>query len=551
MKTRTARWILCAAAAALLCAGCGTGQAVPEKAEIPVLGEDYLKSAHYFADGWCLNFWNCELDQIDSQLDQIQADGFNSIILVIPWRELQPDIETMELNDYAAQQLAFVLEKAQEHQLGVVIRPGYTWDYYEDDSVLPRYYQLLGNEDYQDAWISYLTQIYEICQEYDSFLGGFLCWEDFWTYTYTAKSMGAEKLGAEEAEFIGYHQYLEERFTLEQINEWYGENFTDYSQIYFPGEDNPALRLFFDFYDDFLNRLLARSQQVFPNLSMEVRLDGDLAVDQEGTPYYYSHEATYSCQDSEFTTVMYGIPMGFANQGERVDYQTAMNKTDEILSDLLKKNDGKGVYVDQFLYADNTPGFSHNAQIIDDQVDDYLENIHTVLGEKTIGYGVWTYRDYAVDLLYNPQFGLGLEGWESSGAETVETDGSAKVLLEAGGWLRQNIPADRKTDTGEETMFVRGEYQNLSGDTVTLTVTLGNAEPATMECGPGESREWELTFPNTGDYTLNIQSDGEVYIDNLKVYAHVQNGLLYSLDGEELDCIESIRVLNSKLQKVR
>ncbi len=551
MKKRTVRWALLAAAAAVLCAGCGAKNTGAKSRTIPVLGEDYLKSAHYFADGWSLNFWNCELDQIDSQLEQIAADGFNSIILVIPWREFQPDLDSMELDGRAARQLRFVLEKAQNHQLGVMIRPGYTWDYSEADSVLPRYAGLTGDAGCQEAWLSYLTQIYDICKEYGCFLGGFLCWEDFWNYTYTAKDLGAKKEGVQEAAECGYHRYLEERYTLEEVNAWYGENFTDYSQIYFPGEDSPALRLFYDFYDDFLNRLLAESQQVFPNLSMEVRLDADLAVNREGGSYYYSHEATYSCQASDFTSVMYGIPMGFPNQGERVDYQTAMAQTDLILSGLLEHNGGKGVYIDQFLYMDNTPGFSHNAQIIEDQTDDYLEGIHTVLAEKTIGYGVWTYRDYAVDLLYNPQFGLGLEGWESSGAKITEESGSRKALLEAGGWVRQDIPPSRKTDTGEDTLYVRGEYRNTGEERAVLTVSLGTAQAAQVECLPGETSGWELAFPDTGDYTLTIQSDGEVYIDNLKVYAHVQSGLLYSLDGAEQSCIGSIRALNGKLQTVR
>lgn len=538
--------LLSAALVSVLCTGCFPSVLSSSQNRVPVLHKDYLKSVHYFSDNWCLNFWSGELDQIDSELDQIAADGFNSIILVLPWREFQPDVETMELTGYAAEKLDFVMGKAQEHQLGVMLRPGYTWDYYEDDSVLPRYFQLMGNPSYQDAWLSYLEQIYQICSPYDCFLGGFLCWEDFWTFTYTAQTLGSEKQGVEHAAFIGYHQYLKDRFTLEQINEWYGETFTDYAQIYFPSAENPALRLFYDFYDDYLNQLLRQSQQVFPNLSMEVRLDGDLVVSQEGQNYYYGHEATYGCQDADFTSVMYGIPMGFVNQGERVDYRTAMNKTDEILSGLLANNGGKDIYMEQFLYADNTPGFSHNAQIREDELDDYLENIHTVLKEKTAGYGVWTYRDYAVDLLYNPQFGLGLDGWESDGVQAVEEQGSMQAKLESGSRLRQIIPYERKTEMGEATMYVRGQYS--AQEPVRLTVTLGGAAPVVLECEAAQGKDWELSFPSTEDYTLTIESDGEVYVDNLKVYAHIQNGMLYGMDHEELSCIKSIRILNGRLQ---
>lgn len=546
MMEKLRKFVICVSAIAVLCTGCQPGISASSLERFPALHKDYLKSVHYFGDGWALNFWNCELDQIDAQLDRIVADGFNSIILVLPWREFQPDIGDGQLNAYAAEQLRLVLERAGERKLGVMLRLGYTWDYYEADSVLPRYYGLMGDEAYEEAWLSYLGQIYQISSAYDCFLGGFLCWEDFWNYTYTAKALGAKKLGAEEAEFIGYHRYLEEQYPLGQVNEWYGEEFTDYSQVWFPSGESPALKLFFAFYDDFLNRLLAKSQQVFPNLSMEVRLDADLVADQAGDSYYYGHEATYGCQNSDYTSVMYGIPMGFANQGERVSYEEAMAMTDTILDGLLEKNQGKDVYIDQFLYADNTPGYENNAQIKADQIDDYLEHVGRILEEKTIGYGVWTYQDYGVDLLYNPQFALGLAGWETEGeAEAVKENGSMQVKMAEGALIRQNIPPGRKTDTGEERIYVAGQYSCESE--ATLTVTLGQDAPVTLSCKPGRNVNWQLDFLNTKDYTLTIQSGGTVYIDNLKVYAHVQNGMLYGLDGQEGTCIKSLRILNRKL----
>lgn len=99
---------------AILCTACRSGVAAPSLDRTPVLHQDYLKSVHYFGDGWAVNFWNCEPDQIDAQLDRIVADGFNSIILVLPWREFQPEIGDGRLNGYAADQLRLVFEKAEE-----------------------------------------------------------------------------------------------------------------------------------------------------------------------------------------------------------------------------------------------------------------------------------------------------------------------------------------------------------------------------------------------------------------------------------------------------
>ncbi len=51
---------------------------------------EYLKSVTYFGDAWPINYWGTEDDNMGTNFARIKADGFNSIILVIPWREFQP-----------------------------------------------------------------------------------------------------------------------------------------------------------------------------------------------------------------------------------------------------------------------------------------------------------------------------------------------------------------------------------------------------------------------------------------------------------------------------
>lgn len=66
-------------------AGCSGGENFSRKPA-------YLKSVTYFGDEWVLNFWNSETDHLEKDLEQIREDGFNSIILVVPWREFQPEM---------------------------------------------------------------------------------------------------------------------------------------------------------------------------------------------------------------------------------------------------------------------------------------------------------------------------------------------------------------------------------------------------------------------------------------------------------------------------
>ena len=78
-------------------------------------------------------------------------------------------------------------------------------------------------------------------------------------------------------------------------------------------------------------------------------------------------------------------------------------------------NGGKPLYIDQFLFTDNTPGFEENPKLDEAEMPVYLTQCASVLKEKTMGYGIWTYRDYGNNMIYNSQFALGKEGWMSSG----------------------------------------------------------------------------------------------------------------------------------------
>ncbi len=72
----------------------------------------YLKSATYYSDDWVINFWNSESKNMDAELAQIAEDGFNSIILVIPWREFQPGTNPITYNTYPWDKLDRVMEAA-------------------------------------------------------------------------------------------------------------------------------------------------------------------------------------------------------------------------------------------------------------------------------------------------------------------------------------------------------------------------------------------------------------------------------------------------------
>lgn len=125
MKIKTK---IAAALAAAVCAVGLAGFSMPGQPQAAYAAEKpaYLKSVTYFGDEWPINYWGSEDENMDAHFEQIKADGFNSIILVIPWREFQPADGNVEFNQAAFDKLHKVMNCAEAHDLWVTLRIGYT-----------------------------------------------------------------------------------------------------------------------------------------------------------------------------------------------------------------------------------------------------------------------------------------------------------------------------------------------------------------------------------------------------------------------------------------
>lgn len=518
-----------------------------EAKEVAAFGSDgYVKSATYFADEWPINFWNSEMDSLESDMEQIRKDGFDSIILVIPWREFQPEVNPISYNDYAFEKLDEVMRAAEAAELDVYVRIGYTWDFYRDESedIVNRFCNLMGDSATQEAWIDYAGKMYETLKEYSAFEEGFLTWEDFWNTLGVCDEI-LESSRKDKAAFIGYQTWIEQNYTLDEYNEKYGTKYKEFAAIPVPKRDEPAMEAMYAFYDAFLNKTLEQTQEVFPNISMEVRMDWDVIYKKDGNMDYYKHTNTFLCMNSDYTATMYGIPMGFENNGERVSYTEAMEKTEYILKQLKLQNGNKPVYIEQFIFADNTPKFVNNAQIKEEELNDYLGNVSEILLENSEGYGIWTYRNYRANMLYNSQFALEDNGWKVKGEpEFLEVDDSMVCHLEDGEAIEQEISKVRNHfDADEYTLEVDIIEVNKAG---TLTVKVGSKK---QKVEVTEAGTVSLKFPKSLSFDIEINAQNcEVSIDNVRLYSQIQQGFLYDENNNEIMCIEGIRVLNENLR---
>lgn len=505
----------------------------------------YVKSATYYAEEWPINFWNSDLDSLQNDMEKIRSDGFDSIILVIPWREFQPSIKPVSYNEYAFRKLDTIMNAAAQQNLDVYTRIGYTWDFYndQDDDIVLRFISLFCDDNTKLAWLDYAEKLYGTLNRYDNFQGAFLTWED---YSVIFRICGApHDIRINFAQKIGLQDWLKNRYSLKDYNDKFGTNYESYTDIPIPQVNSPEMEAFYEFNDVLLNNLLANTQKVFNNISMEVRLDAELVKNSNGKSKYYTHEKTYPCEASDFTSTMYGIPMGFENKGERVTATEAAKKTDFILENLTAKNNGKPVYVEQFLFADNTPQFAHNAQIKKKEVGMYLRSIDNILRKHTRGYGIWTYRNYRNNLIYNPGFFLESKGWEEIGnPDYIENSTGTVCKLESGEGVYQKIPNVRMQHISGENYTVCLDVLNCTTK-CTVSVSIGGDFKQLTFDNDGQL---VFEFPKSENVNLQIQSlDGEFCIDNVRLFSFVQNGFLYDEAGNEMDHINDIRFLNSKL----
>lgn len=523
-----------------LVAGLGLATCFSSQAAVSAIPPSYLKSVTYVSDAWVINFWNTESDNMDAELKQIAADGFNSIILAIPWREFQPGTRPVSYNQYAFDKLDRVMRAAEEHGLWVELRVSYTWDYYEEEESRLRFREMIGDEQLEQAWLEYVEKLYQTASGYPNFHGGFITWEDFWNYMEDSTHFGTGLESKKEAERIGFQDYLERYYTLEETMDYYNpvKPFQSFQDVYMPPKTSPAYKLLFEFYDDYLIGLLHAAQQVFPNLSMEVRLDVDPVNGKDGGKVGAHHFRTFPCGISSYTSLMYSVAMGQENRGEKISAATALAAMDSQLNVVKTYNGGKPIYIDQLLYTDSTEEFSHNAQLLDSERNLFITSLPDILRKYTNGYGVWSYWNYTNNPVYNSQFALDERGWETSRANVVERDGSRRMRIEGSGRISQKI-GSRIDGKLNHANYVR--FSADSDEPTTLYVVLGSVTKEVQVNGKGQ---YELNFGRLSYDKVEFKAGKEVYVDNIHVYNFIQDGQLHDLDNRELDCMDAIRTLN-------
>ncbi|MBF0566982.1 MAG: cellulase family glycosylhydrolase [Nitrospirae bacterium] len=535
----------------------------------------YVKAVHYWGGGWPLNFWSAlELDNVDEDMELIKKDGFNTIILVVPWSEFQPGIKGPTYDKVIFDRLETVIRKADKHGVKVILRMSYLWDYAPGKELTPleRTYGLLARQLIYDAWLDYFREVYKRVKLNKNFLFAFISWEDFMLIN----NMTSYRL-SDRAMFskgTGFHDFLKEKYQLKDLSALYGEKFTSYDDVIIPDRKDPAFRVFFEFYDYFLvERLLKGAQKFFPGLSLEIRVDADPVFGPKGDAIsvfknrfrhllggllrpkeevisVYTHEGTYNLPGTDVVTTYYSVATGAENRGDETTAKRALEIMQYYLKKVKEKSQGKNLFIDQFNFIDNTPYFSHNTKLKPSETDKFLEGSASVLKQYTTGYSLWGYRDYEANYFYNPAFQLGLKGWRSGGKVRVASlsDGKKAAVVSDEGYVSQFVPNDRVALFGiYKEIHLCFRAKALNGNPA-ISINVKN-HPVITEKLTTSPDKFCHVFPMQSDYDITFEAHGgDVAIYKATLYSHVQKIGLYDPNGNPSPSIKAIRQLNGMLK---
>ena len=500
---------------------------------------ELIKAVHYFSSSWPKTFWeDFEYSQVDDDFARIKADGFNTIILVIPWMGFETGFEDgVTEPSVLYERLEWLLAKIEQADLAYGLRLSFPHSF--NPEVGANNHQLctdiFTDSALREQWLQYLSRINQSIDEYrDSFRFAFFSWEDFFCPYVSIPNMGPEQR-LDMARGSGYQTWLAGNHPRESVEHLYQQSFHSMGSVPFPERESPAFWLFLRFVDLFMiEQLITPGRQVLPELAMEVRVDKD-AIHNGDKTTWFEHDLALS--DEQLRGSYWGAYYGANNQGELLDASVALRHFDYMLDEVSDHGKNTKHIVEQFNFADNTPGFvGHHAQIEEDELPAFLEGAAQLLKQKSRGYGLWAYRDYVDSAIYNASFELDLHGWETQGEVAVveNADGDQALNMQPLSVISQTfVPFARFAGLGSsEQVTFCANFKPLA-EPARITLLLNGTNLASLDISEAGQQcvSMDAQAIKQSEVVFSVMSDAEIQIDDLRLYSFVQVLGVYDENG--------------------
>ena len=503
-------------------------------------------AAHYFGRQWPKNFIaGFRREHVAEDFARIRADGFDSVILLVSWGDFQPGIlPCCKWDERAFERLHFLLDRADEAGLKVMLRLGYAWFFHPDaGDVGERQHRLMNDPEARAAYHRFLVRLSAELADEKHVALAFMSWEDQWLRK------------VEESARPDYLQYLA---TLPP----------DAARS--TGLPDPVAdaALFHGFWDWLVIEKLHRPAiDLFPELSYEARVDRDPRYEPgpDGKPKvaeWIAHEGMTRLPPGHHLTIYWAPFWGALNQGEQLSAERSLQLFDTLLRE-TGRDGQRRLFVDQFNFVDNTPGHEYNAVLRPEEVASFLHQSVCVMKARGVaGYALWTSQDYAENPLHNPAFGYGLEGWQldrrdgsAQAALQALASGDFAIALASGDRLSQLVPARHgRLMTANDDIADQVCLEADATAPATLRLAAGNGETASLAFD-GRGRQLACTaivpVPVAGDlaFSMTVES-GSLLLRDVQLFDHVQYGGVYGRLGEPGPLRDAVRRMNRDFRAV-
>lgn len=519
----------------------------------------FIRAAHYFGDQWPVNFWSSfDWERVPGDMAQIRNDGFNAVILVIPWYPFSPagGAETLPFYNAGARH---VMQAAQDAGLDIILRVSYPHDTLGDVSSAARKRcaaLMMRDPDVTALWKASLQNVHRIASEFDRYRYAFFSWEDMWCAIKDfPNTNAADRRSA--AKRTGFQDHAFDTLGKDLAAYLGGRPIDTAGEISIPQRRTPLFMVYKQFVEGFFARyLIPLGREAIPNLGFETRLDREPIDTASGD----THWSGYDLFPHDGLRASYWAPfMGQKNIGETIDAATALRSLKRVLDRLTDNGARQDHLMEQFNFIGNTPEFGHSARIKETDIANFLKKAAKLLQQQTAGYGLWTYRDYRHNYVANAAFSMGLAAYALEGdGRLVESRPKGKSLrVDGTATLGQRIAFQASLD------HMRKYYDPL---TFCLSATAEsprrfkvgiqlNDEPVGNIEGiaDGSKRRFcqQLTFRYAGPerfarLRMDLDAQG-VLFDDIMLFNHLQKGGIYGADGAPGPYLAFIRELNQRL----
>ncbi len=511
--------------------------------------ENKIIATHFLAQGWAANFWSyLNVNKIDEELNLIKSAGFNTVILLVPWVGFQTKLEPITYYEEYFVLIKQLLEKLEQDGLQVILRLGYSHDngpHSEPDGFM-RAIAIGADSVILTAWCDYLDRLWAIVKSYSNVLGGFITWEDFFLMDLTHIPLEQRHLFAERT---GYQSYLKEHYPLKEISSRYKQSFSTYSEVPIPAFKSSAIHLFCEFWDQLLiETIFKTSKQHFPALSMEVRTDCD--PEEES---YICHQNTFDLtSDTNLSMIYYTPAWGASNEGNSEPVDNILKRMQFMFEQIHSKTQN-AIFIDQFNFIDNTPGFEHNTGIIPEQIPNFLSEITPLLQQHTVGYGMWCLHDVRANALKNGLFERSYPCWEIENGEIVFNTEKNAALLKKGGILSQLLNTCVGVPYVKDKPFqLDFKIKNTEKTVFTIFVYYNNKIQYEKTIYSEPKQDWQdihlENIPFYIGYELKIENQGtSIMLADFYLYQQCQENGIIDSDGNHKFFYNDLVSLNNKL----